>query len=172
MRVSEYFSGFSRNLLAKSEFNGYSIYHEIKTQLREECSSDVGFWMRNFHQHYCARRTPPGYLRSNHHFPPGRLTVDRAPNFGWNLGFNLQIDGRPVGSIAQGHSYSTWLSAGPHVLTVLKVPAVGLYRANFDNSQHSARRGPSVHCHVGFRSGLSPTGRSLVDARGILAKSR
>ena len=66
-----------------------------------------------------------GYLRSNHHFPPGRLVVDRVPNFGWNLGFNLQIDGRPVTTLVQGHSYSTWLSAGPHVLTVLKVPAVG-----------------------------------------------
>jgi hypothetical protein len=67
---------------------------------------------------------PRAYLRSNH-VPPGRLTVDRAPNFGWNLGFNLLIDGRPMGSVAQGHSYSTWLSAGPHVLTVQKVPAVG-----------------------------------------------
>src|SRR6059058_6663630 len=65
-----------------------------------------------------------GYLRANH-VPPGRLTIDRAPNFGWNLGFNLQIDGRPVTTLVQGHSYSTWLSAGPHVLTVLKVPAVG-----------------------------------------------
>jgi hypothetical protein len=67
---------------------------------------------------------PRGYLRSNH-FPPGRLIVDRIPNFGWNLGFNLQIDGRPVGSVALGHSYSTWLPAGPHVLTVTKVPATG-----------------------------------------------
>ncbi len=65
------------------------------------------------------------YLRSNHHFPPGRLIVDRVPNFGWNLAFNLQIDGRPVANVAQGHSYSTWLPAGPHVLTVTKVPAVG-----------------------------------------------
>ena len=67
----------------------------------------------------------PGYLRSNHHFPPGQLIVDRAPNFGWNLAFNLQIDGRPVGNIVQGRSYSTWLPAGPHVLTVHKVPNVG-----------------------------------------------
>ncbi len=67
---------------------------------------------------------PSGYLRSSH-VPPGHLTVDRVANFGWNLGFNLQIDGRPVTTLAQGHSYSTWLSAGPHVLTVLKVPAVG-----------------------------------------------
>ena len=64
------------------------------------------------------------YLRSSHH-APGRLTIDRAPNFGWNLGFNLQIDGRSVGSVVQGHSYSTWLPAGPHVLTVQKVPATG-----------------------------------------------
>ena len=69
-------------------------------------------------------RPRAGYLRSNH-FPPGRLIVDRAPNFGWNLGFNLQIDGRPVGSVVQGRSYSTWLPPGPHVLTVIKVPAVG-----------------------------------------------
>jgi hypothetical protein len=68
---------------------------------------------------------PSGYFRSNHHFAPGRLTVDRTPNFGWNLGFNLQIDGRPVANVALGHSYSTLLSAGPHVLTVQKVPAVG-----------------------------------------------
>jgi hypothetical protein len=65
-----------------------------------------------------------GYLRSSH-VPPGRLTIDRAPNFGWNLGFNLQIDGRPVTTLVQGRSYSTWLPAGPHVLTVHKVPGVG-----------------------------------------------
>jgi hypothetical protein len=65
------------------------------------------------------------YLRSNHHWPPGRIIIDRAPNFGWNIGFNLQIDGRPVGSVVQGHSYSTWLPPGPHVLTVHKVPATG-----------------------------------------------
>jgi hypothetical protein len=65
-----------------------------------------------------------GYLRSNH-FPPGRIIVDRVPNFGWNIGFNLQIDGRPVANVAEGHSYSTLLPAGPHVLTVQKVPATG-----------------------------------------------
>ncbi len=64
------------------------------------------------------------YLRSSH-IPPGHLTVDRVPNFGWNLAFNLQIDGRSIGNIVQGRSYSTWLSAGPHVLTVHKVPLVG-----------------------------------------------
>ena len=68
---------------------------------------------------------PHGYLRSNHHSSPGLLIIDRAPNFGWNLGYRLQIDGRSVGSIVQGHSYSTVLPAGTHVLTVTKVPASG-----------------------------------------------
>lgn len=65
-----------------------------------------------------------GYLRSNR-FEPGRLTIERSPNFGWNLGYHLQIDGRPAGSVAQGHSYSILLPPGPHVLTVLRVPAMG-----------------------------------------------
>ncbi len=57
--------------------------------------------------------------------PPGRLIVNRVPNFGWNLGFHLQIDGRSVASIAQGHQYEGWLPAGRHVLTVHKVRYVG-----------------------------------------------
>jgi hypothetical protein len=65
------------------------------------------------------------YFRSNHHFAPGRLTVDRVPNFGSNLAFNLQIDGTPVANIAEGQSYSTWLPPGTYVLTVHKVATVG-----------------------------------------------
>jgi hypothetical protein len=65
------------------------------------------------------------YYRSNRHYALGHLVIDRVPNFGWNLAFNLDIDGRPVANVAQGHSYSTWLPAGPHLLTVHKVPAVG-----------------------------------------------
>jgi hypothetical protein len=57
--------------------------------------------------------------------PAGRLVILRSPNFGWNLAFNLEIDGRPVGSIVQGRHYHAWLPAGHHVLTVTKVPAVG-----------------------------------------------
>jgi hypothetical protein len=72
-----------------------------------------------------AQGGPPGYLRSNNHFAPGMLTIDRAANFGWNLGFHLQIDGRPVTSVVQGRSFSTQLPPGPHVLTVFKVPATG-----------------------------------------------
>src|SRR5437868_11797000 len=57
--------------------------------------------------------------------PPGRLIVERVPNFGWNRAFHLQIDGRSVASIVQGHRYEGWVRAGRHVLTVSKVPYLG-----------------------------------------------
>jgi hypothetical protein len=58
--------------------------------------------------------------------PGGHLVVLRTANFGWNLGFNLEIDGRPVASLVQGHQYHTWLPAGEHVLTVRKLPRTGI----------------------------------------------
>jgi hypothetical protein len=57
--------------------------------------------------------------------PGGHLVVLRSPNFGWNLAFNLQIDGRPVANLVQGRHYHAWLPAGEHVLTVSKVPYTG-----------------------------------------------
>jgi hypothetical protein len=57
--------------------------------------------------------------------PGGHLVVLRAPNFGWNLAFHLEIDGRPVANVVQGRHYHAWLPAGQHVLTVHKVPYVG-----------------------------------------------
>jgi len=57
--------------------------------------------------------------------PGGHLVVLRSPNFGWNLAFNLEIDGRRVANVVQGRQYHTWLPAGEHVLTVSKVPYTG-----------------------------------------------
>ena len=58
--------------------------------------------------------------------PPGRVVVKRVPSFGWNLAFNLQIDGRPVATLPQGRQYEGWLPAGRHVLTVYSASYVGL----------------------------------------------
>jgi hypothetical protein len=58
--------------------------------------------------------------------PSGRLLVMRSPNFGWNLAFNLLIDGRDVGNFVQGRYYHAWLPAGEHVLTVRKLPRTGI----------------------------------------------
>jgi hypothetical protein len=58
--------------------------------------------------------------------PSGHLLVVRPANFGWNVAFNLQIDGRSVATVAQGRYFHTWLPAGQHVLTVTKVPRTGI----------------------------------------------
>jgi hypothetical protein len=52
----------------------------------------------------------------------GRLVVLRAPNFGWNLALNLQIDGKTAANLVQGRRYDHFLPAGRHVLTVSAVP--------------------------------------------------
>ena len=54
--------------------------------------------------------------------PGAHLVILRTPNFGWNLGFHLEVDGRSVGSIVQGRQYHAWVPPGHHVLTVSKVP--------------------------------------------------
>jgi hypothetical protein len=59
--------------------------------------------------------------------PGGRLIVLRAPNFGWNLALNLQIDGRTAANLVQGRRYDHFLPAGRHVLTVSAVPSYNSY---------------------------------------------
>src|SRR6058998_2637147 len=61
----------------------------------------------------------------------GRLIVLRAPNFGWNLALNLQIDGRTAANLVQGRRYDHFLPAGRHVLIVSPVP-------NYSSSQPTA----------------------------------
>jgi hypothetical protein len=57
----------------------------------------------------------------------GRLIVMRAPNFGWNLALNLQIDGRTAANLVQGRRYDHSVPAGRHVLTVSAVPSYNSY---------------------------------------------
>src|SRR5437899_10276289 len=57
----------------------------------------------------------------------GRLVVLRAPNFGWNLALNLQIDGRTAANLVRGRRYDHSLPAGRHVLTVSSVPSYNSY---------------------------------------------
>jgi hypothetical protein len=58
----------------------------------------------------------------------GRLIVLRAPNFGWNLALNIQIDGRTVANLVQGRRYDHSVPAGRHVLTVSAVPNYSAYQ--------------------------------------------
>jgi hypothetical protein len=58
--------------------------------------------------------------------PGGHLVILRTANFGGNVGFNLQIDGRHVAPVVQGRHYHTLLPAGRHVLTIRKIPRTGV----------------------------------------------
>ena len=97
--------------------------------------------------------------------PPGRVVVKRVPQFGWNLAFNLQIDGRPVATIAKNHHYDGWLPAGRHVLTVYTASYVGLPQPTSTIVNVEPGRTQCVHRVVGFESDFSPPIRSVVDPR-------
>ena len=58
----------------------------------------------------------------------GRLIVFRAPNFGWNLVLNIQVDGRTAANVVQGRRYDHFLPAGRYVLTVATVPNYNAYQ--------------------------------------------
>ena len=103
---------------AKSRVN---ISHEIKIQLRWQFLPDFYFHLRGFDWNRCrwsgwALGLSTGWAS----------THSRTANFGWNVGFGLQIDGRPVANVVQGRYYHTWLPAGEHVLTIRKIPRTGV----------------------------------------------
>jgi hypothetical protein len=52
----------------------------------------------------------------------GHLIVTRVANFGENLGLVVSVDGKDVGTFSEGRSYSGYLSAGQHVITVRADP--------------------------------------------------
>ena len=52
----------------------------------------------------------------------GHLIVTRVANFGENLALVVSVDGKDVGSFSEGRSYSGYLSAGQHVITVRADP--------------------------------------------------
>jgi hypothetical protein len=48
----------------------------------------------------------------------GHVIINRVANFGENIGLVVSVDGKDVGSFSEGRSYSGYLSAGQHVITV------------------------------------------------------
>lgn len=52
----------------------------------------------------------------------GRLVINRAANMGTDLFLDVSIDGKRVGSYAEGQSYNGSLSEGPHVVSVILRP--------------------------------------------------
>src|SRR5439155_15954145 len=52
----------------------------------------------------------------------GRLTIQRAANFGSDLSLNVSIDGAQVASLVEGRSYHGTLSPGQHVISLAITP--------------------------------------------------
>jgi hypothetical protein len=52
----------------------------------------------------------------------GHVIVTRVANFGENLGLVVSVDGKDAGSFSEGRSYSSYLSAGQHVITARADP--------------------------------------------------
>ena len=52
----------------------------------------------------------------------GHLIVNRIPNFGANLGLVILVDGAEVGTVAEGGTYSGYLTPGQHVLAATVSP--------------------------------------------------
>ena len=55
----------------------------------------------------------------------GRLTIQRAANFGSDLSLNVSIDGAQVASLVEGRSYNGTLSPGQHVISLTVTPTRG-----------------------------------------------
>ena len=94
----------------KSKYNSASRFFLILSFI---CTVSIGTHIVEAGRHWDTR-------------PGGQLLVLRPANFGWNAAFSLEIDGRPVGTFVQGRYYHGWLPAGPHVLTVRKLPRTGI----------------------------------------------
>jgi hypothetical protein len=48
----------------------------------------------------------------------GHVIITRVANFGEDLGLVVSVDGKDVGTFTQGSSYSGYLSAGQHKITI------------------------------------------------------
>jgi predicted small secreted protein len=52
----------------------------------------------------------------------GRLVINRAANLGTDLTLYVSIDGKQVGQLPEGQSYSGSMSPGPHVVSCIVQP--------------------------------------------------
>jgi hypothetical protein len=131
-----------------------NVCHEIKTQLREQGSSDPCFCVCNFNQQ-CGASELSTWSRS----------CEKSAAVRMESGF--QSAGR-------------WQACGDHRkesalrrLAASRAPCAnsvhgdlrGLAPIDFDNSERRTRANPYVHRVVGFKSDFSPPIRSMVDPR-------
>ena len=131
-----------------------NVCHEIKTQLRQQGSSDPCFCVCNFDQHCCASESSAWSRscekRSELRMESGFPSADR-----WQVCGDHRTRS-PLRRVAASRAPSP---NSDH--SVLR----GLARADFDNSECRTGGDPCVHCDVGFEPGFSSAIGSVVDSR-------
>ena len=102
--------------------------------------------------------------------PGGQLLVLRPANFGWNVAFSLEIDGRPVGTFVQGRYYHGMVASRAACLNRAQVTTHRVNRAHFDNSERPAGVDLCIYCvwDSDFVY-LRPSG-CVPDSRGVCGK--
>ena len=51
------------------------------------------------------------------------LAIFREPDFGWDIGLSISIDGIPVTTLSRGEAYRAMIRPGRHVLTLTDTPS-------------------------------------------------
>jgi hypothetical protein len=131
-----------------------NVSHDIKTQLRQQGSSDPCFCVCNFNQHCCAGESS-AWSRGCEKSAELRLESGFSSADRWQV----CGDHRTAPALRRlAASRAPSLNSGHSVLR-------GLTLADFDNSERRTGADPRVQCDVGFESDFSQPSRSVVDPR-------
>jgi hypothetical protein len=137
-----------------------NVCHEIKTQLRQQGSSDPCFCVCNFNRHCCASESSAWACdcekSSAVRMESGFQSADR-----WQVCGDPRT-GSPLRRLAASRA-----PCPNSVHSVLR----GLAPADFNNSEHPTGVDLCVHCGVGFESDFSPPIGRVVDPRRAVATS-
>ena len=131
-----------------------NVYYEIKTQLREQGSSDPCFCVCNFNQQ-CGASESSTWSRSCEKSAAVRMES------GFQSGGRWQACGDHPKESALRRLAASRAPCANSLHCVLR----GLAPADFDNSERRTRANSCVHCVVGVGSDLSPSVRSVVEPR-------
>jgi len=131
-----------------------NVCHEIKTQLRQQGSSDPCFWVCNFNQQ-CGASELSTWSRSCEKSAAVRMESGFQSADRWHA-CGDHPKRSPVWRLAPCRA-----PRPDSVHSVLR----GLAPVDVDNSERRTRANPCVHRIVGFESDFSPPIRRVVDPR-------
>jgi len=131
-----------------------NVCHEIKTQLRQQGSSDPCFCLCNFNQQ-CGASELSTWSRS----------CEKSAAVRMESGFQSADRWQACGDHRKESALRRLAASRAPCANSVHSDLRGLASADFDNSERRTRANPCVHRVVGFKSDFSPPIRSVVDPR-------